>query len=80
MSKVKKLIVEKMAEVAEQIDSELVGDINDDTILLESGLSSLGFAILVAQLEEDLGFDPFSESEEIIYPRTLKEFVVLYEK
>ena len=52
----------------------------DDLILLESGLDSMGLAILVSKLEEELEFDPFSESEEIIYPQTFKEFVTFYEK
>lgn len=51
----------------------------EDTVLLDSGLDSLGFAILVARLEEELGFDPFVEMEEAVYPTTFGEFVALYE-
>lgn len=54
--------------------------LTDDTVLLESGLDSLGFAVLVARLEEDLGYDPFTIADEAIYPRTFAEFVSVYER
>ena len=53
--------------------------LTDDLPLLESGLDSLGIAILIARLEETLGFDPFSMSEEIYYPVTLGDFIRFYE-
>ncbi len=74
------LILQVMAEVAENADCILVDDINDSTVLLESGLDSLGFAILVARLEEELGRDPFAEMDEVVYPRTLGEFVAIYDR
>ena len=74
------LIMQLMAEIAENADCTLAEDIHDDTVLLESGLDSLGFAILVARLEEELGRDPFTETEDIVYPRTLGEFVAIYEQ
>jgi hypothetical protein len=49
--------------------------LSNEVLLLESGLDSLGFAILVATLEEKLGFDPFTTTEEPIYPKTFGEFV-----
>ena len=54
--------------------------LSDDLVLLESGLDSMGFAVLVVELEESLGFDPFSISEEAFYPTTFGEFVSFYEK
>lgn len=57
----------------------LVEKLDDDVVLLESGLDSLGFAILVATLESTLGFDPFQEMQEAYYPVTYGEFVRLYE-
>ncbi len=74
------LILQLMAEVAETADCTLADDIDDSTVLLESGLDSLGFAILVARLEEELGRDPFTEMDEVIYPRTLGEFIAIYER
>ena len=75
------IIKEKYLEVLEQIGSELlVPELTEDVVLLDSGLDSLGFAILVATLDEALEFDPFTLMEEPIYPRTFGEFVEIYEK
>lgn len=54
--------------------------LTDETVLLESGLDSLGFAILVARLEEELGYDPFVMMDVPVYPRTLSEFVEIYQR
>jgi acyl carrier protein len=72
-------IEDLMREVAATYESKLVPDLSDNTVLLESGLDSLGFAALVAQLEERLGFDPFVLVDEPVYPKTLGEFVKFYE-
>jgi aryl carrier-like protein len=77
----KQTIKEIYLEVLEQTGSELlVPELTDDAILLESGLDSLGFAILVATLEEKLEFDPFTMMDEPFYPSTFGEFVSIYEK
>ena len=73
-------ILDSMRSVAEMNDIQLEKNINDDSVLLESGLDSLGFAMLVAILEEELGYDPFSMMDEPIYPRTFGEFVEIYKK
>ena len=52
----------------------------DDLVLLQSGLDSMGFAILITQLEEHLGYDPFTLMEEAVYPRTFGSFVEVYER
>lgn len=76
----KKIILEKFNEALEQTDADQrYDDISDDQVLLESGLDSLGFAILVALLEEELDFDPFQEMEDAVYPTTFGEFVAIYE-
>lgn len=54
-------------------------EVTDDLVLLETGLDSLGFAILVVELEEEMGFDPFTLSAEAYYPQTFGEFVAFYE-
>jgi hypothetical protein len=38
------------------------------------------FAILVARLEDQFGFDPFTVSEEAIFAMTLGNFIGLYQK
>lgn len=65
-------------EALEQSDSNLRGEFSDELILLDSGLDSLGFALLVTLLEDRLGFDPFLSMDEPIYPVTYKEFVDIY--
>ncbi len=78
---IKETIVETYYEVLEQTDAELtVDELTDEVVLLESGLSSLGFAILVATLEEKLDYDPFTLMDEPLYPSTFGEFVKIYEK
>lgn len=54
-------------------------ELEDHTVLLGTGLDSLGFAILITKLAELLGFDPFLESEEPFYPVTLGELVDFYD-
>jgi acyl carrier protein len=54
--------------------------LDSDTILLETGIDSMGFAVFVTMLDDELGFDPFSMDSEAVYPRTFGEFVEFYEK
>lgn len=77
----RQIIEETYIEVLEQTGSKLlVPELKDDVVLLESGLDSLGFAILVATLEEKLEFDPFMMMDEPFYPSSFGEFVEIYEK
>ena len=68
-----------MRVFSREVKGEEVPLLNDDLILLETGLDSLGFAILVVELEEELGFDPFTLSTDAFYPQTFGEFVNFYE-
>jgi acyl carrier protein len=54
--------------------------LTDDLKLLDSGLDSLSFALIVARLEEALGFDPFDAAEDVQFPVTFGDFVRLYER
>jgi len=76
----REIIIQTIKNVAETSDAQLINPLTDETVLLESGLDSMGFAILVAQLEEELDFDPFTMTDEPTYPRTLGEFIDFYEK
>lgn len=71
-------ICEEIVRVAQEQDKK-IPKIDDGLVLLESGLDSLCFAILVVRLEEVLGKDPFSQQDELVYPVTLGDFVKLYE-
>ena len=75
---VKLTIMEQMAQVARE-HGKVLAPLKDDLPLTESGLDSLGFAVLVARLEDKLGCDPFSAAEEVIFPVTFGEFVRVYE-
>ena len=50
----------------------------DDLVLLDSGLDSLCFAILVTRLEDEVGFDPFTLSDDVYFPVTLGDFIGFY--
>ena len=63
-------------EVAREQQRDLA-PITDDLKLLQSGLDSLGFALIVARLEERLGYDPFEAARS--FPVTFGDFVNLYE-
>ena len=52
--------------------------LDENLVLLESGLDSLGFAVLVVKLEEKLNFDPFILSDTPYYPQTLGDFIKFY--
>jgi acyl carrier protein len=54
--------------------------LTDDLPLLESGLDSLGFAILVSRLEDVTGRDPFASAAASHYPKTIGDLVVFYDK
>jgi acyl carrier protein len=48
--------------------------------LLDSGLDSLSFALIVSRLEDALGFDPFDTQDDLKFPVTFGEFVKLYDR
>jgi hypothetical protein len=52
----------------------------DNLKLLDSGLDSLSFALIVMRLEEALGYDPFDVADEVKFPVTFGDFVKLYER
>ena len=69
-----------LAEAAEVRGAKAVSALGDASVLLESGLDSLGFAVLVVRLEETLGYDPFVLMNEPVYPKTFGEFLDIYER
>lgn len=77
---IRKTILDTLKDVAASNQVILADPLSDETVLLQSGLDSLGFAILVAQLQEQLEFDPFTMTDEPVYPRTLGEFIAFYER
>ncbi|HTH35743.1 MAG TPA: acyl carrier protein [Xanthobacteraceae bacterium] len=75
---IKLTIMEQMKEIAREHGKRLA-PLTDDLALLDSGLDSLGFAVLVARLEDKLGIDPFTTAEDAMFPLTLGDFVKVYE-
>ena len=75
---VKAAIISGIREIAES-NRQHLPPLTDDLVLLDSGLDSLAIAVLVARLEETLGFDPFTESDDVGYPVTLGDFITFYE-
>lgn len=73
-------VLSLMQEIAADSGLELNANINSGTVLLDSGLDSLGFAILVARLEEELGYDPFTMMDDPVYPETFGELVEIYKR
>ena len=71
-------ILDQFKQVAQEQDKRLE-PLSDELPLLDSGLDSLCFAILVSRLEAVLGVDPFSESADAPFPVTLGEFIRFYE-
>lgn len=72
-------IVSQFEQVAVEQHRKLA-KLTDDLKLLDSGLDSLSFALIVARLEEALGFDPFDAAEDVQFPVTFGDFVRLYER
>jgi acyl carrier protein len=75
---VKLTIMSEMQKVAVEQEKELA-PLSDDLLLLESGFDSLCFAVLVARLEDKLGLDPFTRSDDTAFPLTLGDLVRVYE-
>lgn len=76
----RELILAKFQSIAAAQGKPLTAPLTDDLVLLDSGLDSLCFAIIVATLEDELGYDPFTEAEDVYFPVTLGDFVRFYER
>jgi hypothetical protein len=60
------------------LQNKRLAPLADSLPLLESGLDSLCIAIIVANLDDELGLDPFA-SGNVDMPITLGDFIRLYE-
>lgn len=70
-------IVSQLEKVAKEQQKILV-PLGDNLELLDTGLDSLCFAVVVARLEDVLGFDPFS-ADGVVFPVTVGDFIKCYE-
>lgn len=74
----KLIIIEQMTQVAHE-HGKALAPLGDDLALAESGLDSLALAVVVARLEDRLGYDPFAASGDVLFPVTFGDFVKVYE-
>jgi acyl carrier protein len=76
---VRTTIAEHFQKVAFETNRTLA-DLSDELPLRESGLDSLGFAMVVVRLDDLLGVDPFEGNEGAFeFPLTYGDLVRLYE-
>jgi acyl carrier protein len=75
---VRSTIVEQFEKVAAD-QKRTLAPLSGDLKLLDSGLDSLSFALIVMRLEETFGFDPFDAADQVSFPVTFSDFVRLYE-
>ena len=75
---VRSKIIAAMRQVAEE-QKVTLPPLNDELSLHETGFDSLAFAILVARLEDEVGVDPFTLSEDATFPLTIGDFIRAYE-
>lgn len=75
---VRSAVISEFKQVARE-QSKKLAPLADDLPLLDTGLDSLCFAIIVARLEDRLGVDPLSAAEDVRFPVTLGDFVRFYE-
>ena len=71
-------VISQFERVAREQKRKLA-QLSDELKLLDSGLDSLSFALIVVRLEEALGFDPFEVADDLRFPVTFGDFVSLYE-
>lgn len=76
---IKSTVISELQQVAVETH-KVLPPLTDDLVLLDSGLDSLAIAILVARLEETLGYDPFTDAGDAPYPVTLGDFIRFYER
>jgi hypothetical protein len=74
----RQLIISQFEQVAEEQKRSLA-TLSDDLPLLDTGLDSLCFAIVVARIDDAAGVDPFSTSDEVEFPVTVGDFIRRYE-
>jgi len=75
---VRSTIQSQFQNVAAEQERKLA-TLTDELKLIDCGLDSLSFAIIVARLEDALGVDPFSSEKAVDFPVTFGDFVRLYE-
>ena len=73
------MILDEIRAVAAEHDRTLAR-LTDELPLLDSGLDSLCFAILVSRLEDITGLDPFAAAGTSRYPKTVGDLIAFYDE
>ncbi len=73
----KATVITVFEEIANEQQRKLA-PLSEDLKLIDSGLDSLSFALIVARLEDSLGFDPFENATH--FPVTFGDFIALYSR
>jgi len=73
-------VIEQQIRLVAEEQGKALAPLCDDLVLLDSGLDSLCFAILVSRLEEELSVDPFLDADDGAFPETLVQFVAFYDR
>lgn len=81
MKNIRSSVLRALQDVATQQGSAIDDrSLDNDFAITECGLDSLGFAILVSELEIRLGYDPFVLMDTPFYPKTIGELIAVYER
>ncbi|HLH30301.1 MAG TPA: acyl carrier protein [Terriglobia bacterium] len=78
MTSLRSEILAQFTQVAEE-QNKALAPLTEDLPLLESGLDSLCFAVIVARIEDAFGIDPFTADSNAPFPVTLGDFISSYE-
>ncbi len=74
---IRQLVLTQFEQAAKDYNRQLA-PLSDGLPLMDSGLDSLCFAMVVARMEDELGFDPFAATD-VRFPVTVGEFIQFYE-
>jgi hypothetical protein len=75
---IREVIYEQIKLVAEQQRKSLP-PLRDDMVMLDSGLDSLCFAIIIANLDDELNLNPLDQND-VRIPVTFGDLVRVYEQ
>ena len=75
---IKSTVLAICQDVAKE-QKKILSPLADDLPLADSGLDSLCMAVIVARLEDVLGFDPFDTDDDVAFPVTVADFIKFYE-
>jgi acyl carrier protein len=75
----REIVIEQISAIALE-QGVTLPPLTDDLQLMEAGLDSLFFAILVGRLEDATDYDPFASRKVSEFPQTLGALITFYER